>query len=361
MLRKAAALFIVCASIAPWIGCGSTKSAYLYATLPTSNEFVAFREDPNSGVLTGLSFSPITAGPGVDAVVVHPSKKFLYATNSGQVPQGDVSQFAIASDGVLSQVGQNATAGTDPSLLAIDSTGSYLYVGNSGSNDISVFSIDASTGALSAVAGSPFQLGLPPINLKLSPSGGTLYVTGAGSPQGYIEVLSVNPGSSSQPFLSFVQLAFAGANPYGLTVSPGGAYLYTANTGDNSISGFAIATDGTLSLISGFPLGGNLTSPVALLIDNSGKFLFVANQGSSNVGVYAIGSNGGLAPLTNSPFATGSHPISLATDPTGHFLFVGNQTSPAIESFSLNTSSGTLTPVGTYSVGNTPTSIAISQ
>ena len=359
MLRKAAALFFVCASIAPWIGCGSTKSAYLYATLPTANEFVAFREDPNSGVLTGLSFSPITAGPGVDAVVLHPSGKFLYATNSGEVPFGDVSLFTIASDGVLTEKTPRATAGTTPSLLAIDSAGQYLYVGNAGSNDISVFSVDASTGVLSEVAGSPFPLGIAPINIALSPSGGVLYVTGAATTAfGYIELFRINPNSTSVPFLSFVELDQTGPNPYGLAVDPSGAHLYTANTSTNSISEFSIGANGGLSQLSTSPVGG-ATSPVALLVDKSGKYLYVAEQGAG-VGAYAIGSDGGLAVLGNSPFVTGKNPTALASDPTGHYIFVGSQANQ-IESFSLSTTNGTLTEVGIYSAVNTPTSIAVTK
>ncbi len=76
MLKKAAALFLVCASMATWIGCGSTSSKYLYAAIPASNQIVIFREDPNSGVLTQLAGSPVTAGQAVQALAIHPSGKY---------------------------------------------------------------------------------------------------------------------------------------------------------------------------------------------------------------------------------------------------------------------------------------------
>ena len=151
MLKKAAALFLVCASMATWIGCGSTSSRYLYAAIPASSEIVAYREDPNSGVLTQLAGSPITAGPAVQALLLHPSKKFLYAANAGEA---DVSLFTISSTGGLTEVTPRTVAGTAPTLLAMDSAGTFLYVGNSGSNSISVFSIDAGSGALTPV-GTP--------------------------------------------------------------------------------------------------------------------------------------------------------------------------------------------------------------
>ena len=112
--------------------------------------------------------------------------------------------------------------------------------------------------------------------------------------------------------------------------------------------------------IWGSPIGESYSTPVALLIDKSGQYLYVANAGSSNLGAYSIGSDGSLTLLTNSPFGTGAQPSFIASDPSGKYLFVGNQSSPAIQSFSLDASSGTLTSVATYSVGNTPSSIAVT-
>ena len=166
MLKKAAALFLVCASVATWVSCGSTSSRYVYASIPGSNEIVAYREDPNSGVLTQLAGSPITAGQAVQAIVIHPSKKFLYAANSGE---GDISLFTISTTGILTEVTPRTSItpdGTAPTLLAMDAAGAFLYVGNAGSNNISVFSIDSGTGALTQV-GNAFPIGTNPLNMQV--------------------------------------------------------------------------------------------------------------------------------------------------------------------------------------------------
>ena len=352
MLKKAAALFLVCASVATWVACGTTSSRYLYAAIPASSQIVAYREDPNSGVLTALAGSNITAGPSVQSLVIHPSKKYLYAANAGE---NDISLFTISSTGALTEVTPRATAGTIPNLLTMDSAGTFLYVGNAGSLSISVFSIDSGTGALTAVAGSPFPIGMSPLSIKLSPSGEFLYVTGPGSP-GIVEAFSLNQGIPTvvpgSPF-------FTGTDPYGLAIDSSGTHLYTANRLDNSVSEFTINADGSLTELSDSPIGETFSGPVNLLIDQSGKYLYVANQASSNLAAYSIGSDGALTLLTGSPFTTGSQPSFIASDPSGKFLFVGNQTSPVIQSFSLNTSNGILTSVASYSVGGTPTSIVV--
>ena len=358
MLKKAAALFLVCASMAICVSCGSTSSHYLYAALPGSNQIVAYREDPNSGVLTQLTGSPISAGQAVQTIVIHPSKKFMYAANSGE---SDISLYTISSVGVLTEgaARTNVTPdGTAPTLLALDSAGGFLYVGNSGSNNISVFSVDSGTGALTP-KGTPFQIGITPLNMQLSASGGVLYVTGQGPTNGFIEAFSLNQGIptvvTNSPFTT-------GNGPYGLAIAPGGGVLYTANTLDSSISEFTINADGSLTEISGSPIGepAQNSSPVALFIDKSDKYLYAANQGSTSLAAYSIGSDGTLALLTNSPFGTGSGPGTIAGDSGGKYLFVGNQTNPEIQSFSLDTSNGTLTSVATYGVAAKPTSIAIT-
>ena len=355
MLMKAAALLLVCAGLVSGVGCSSSStSRYLYAALPGSGagQIVAYREDPNSGALTQLASSPITAGASVESLAMHPSGKYLYAANAGA---GNVSEYTIGSSGSLTAVTPSPNAGTAPTLLAIDPAGAYLYVANTGSFDITIFSIDASTGVLTQV-GNSFPIGMSALNMQLAPSGGVLYVTGAGSP-GFIQGFMLSQGTvtgvvPNSPFLT-------GTNPTGLAIDPGGKFLYTANRLDNSISEFPINADGSLGVST--TIGESYTSPAALFIDKSGKYLYVANQGSGNLAAYSIGAtDGSLALLSTSPFGTGSQPSVIAGDPSGKYLFVGNQASSALQSFQLDGSSGTLTSVSSYAIGSTPTSIVLT-
>jgi 6-phosphogluconolactonase len=43
--------------------------------------------------------------------------------------------------------------------VILDTTGSYVYVANQGSNNISAFALTAASGQLTAIAGSPFASG----------------------------------------------------------------------------------------------------------------------------------------------------------------------------------------------------------
>jgi YVTN family beta-propeller protein len=71
---------------------------------------------------------------------VDPAGKFAYVTNSGS---NDVSMYTIdATTGALTSMGTIA-AGTDPVSVAVDPAGKFAYVTNSGSNDVSMYTINS--------------------------------------------------------------------------------------------------------------------------------------------------------------------------------------------------------------------------
>lgn len=362
MLQKALVLALVCAAIAACSGC-TTENHYLFAAIPAANQVAVYREDPTAGVLTQITGSPYSVGDGAHSLVLHPNGRYLYVANPGQ-NENDISLFSIATNGVLTEIFPRTTVaplGSQPQLLIMDPTGAYLYVMNAASNNISVFSVDSSTGVLTQLSGSPFPIGLAPLNMQLTPSGNFLYVSASYTNLvSAIEVFSVNKGVLAPSGVFQTE----GLNPNGLIIDPAGKYLYVANTSSNSISIFSIGSSGGLTQVEGSPIADAYNDPVALLIDPKGQYLYVANQGSNNVGVYTITPSTGLPiGLTTSTstfsFITENAPSTLAFDPNGGHLFVGNQGSSAgIQSFQVT--QGNLNPVFTYKVGNSATSIAVT-
>jgi 6-phosphogluconolactonase (cycloisomerase 2 family) len=85
------------------------------------------------------------------------------------VPEiGGVSVYAISTaTGALSAVaGSPFTAGTDPSFVSVDPTDRFVYVVNEGSANVSEFTLD-STGALTPLAGSPVPVGNNPSDMAI--------------------------------------------------------------------------------------------------------------------------------------------------------------------------------------------------
>jgi 6-phosphogluconolactonase len=80
-------------------------------------------------------------------LVVHPSGKFLYASNRAGVDS--VTAFSIdRAKGTLKLIGEFPTMGKTPRNFTIDPTGRFLLAANQESGNIVVFRIDASTGRL---------------------------------------------------------------------------------------------------------------------------------------------------------------------------------------------------------------------
>jgi len=85
-----------------------------------------------------------------------PTSKFLFVAefNTG------LRVFSIGTNGTLNEVtGSPYPTGTGPTGVVLDPTGSYVYVANKGSNNISAFTLTLASGKLTAIAGSPFSSG----------------------------------------------------------------------------------------------------------------------------------------------------------------------------------------------------------
>jgi 6-phosphogluconolactonase len=197
------------------------------------------------------------------------------------------------------------------------------YVSNSGSNDVSAYTINTTTGALTPVAGSPFPAGgTSPQAVTVALNGTVAYVVNGGASNnvtaftiGAGGVLTLVPSTVANPN----PVPVGGTTPNGVTVSPNGQFLYVSN-GGGAVTAFTIGAGGVLTLVPSTVANPNPitagTTPNGITIEPNGQFLYVAN-GGGNVSAYAIGAGtGALTPLgvgLGNPFPAGSNPSGIAT------------------------------------------------
>jgi 6-phosphogluconolactonase (cycloisomerase 2 family) len=85
-----------------------------------------------------------------------------------------------------------------------------------------------------------------------------------------------------------------------VAVNSGGHLAYTTNTGSRSITGFQIAADGGLTILTANGLTG-VTPPGSAPIDeafsNDGRFLYVLTSTIAGVSGFGVGSDGSLSPI----------------------------------------------------------------
>ncbi|HSZ33663.1 MAG TPA: lactonase family protein [Puia sp.] len=113
----------------------------------------AFHFDNQSGKLTHfqkIRTTPETfkGDPGSADIHIRPDGKFLYASNRGT--SNTLAVFAIEKDGKLVNKQYISVNGKHPRNFVIDPTGHFLLVANRDSDNIVIFSIDETTGLLTA-------------------------------------------------------------------------------------------------------------------------------------------------------------------------------------------------------------------
>jgi DNA-binding beta-propeller fold protein YncE len=135
----------------------------------------------STGALSKVAGSPFAAGDFPYSVTVDPSGRFAYMVNY----VGNVSAYTInSSTGALRAVaGSPFAAGNNSVSVTVDPSGRFAYVANAcdasvfcSHGTVSAYTINGSTGALRAVAGSPFKAGNCPYAVAIAGQG-----TGTGS------------------------------------------------------------------------------------------------------------------------------------------------------------------------------------
>lgn len=259
---------------------------------------------------------------------------FIYVANNNP----SVSIYSVDADtGSLADAG---TASLRPMssafTLAINPAQTFLYVGDNSGAGTWGFAIDAASGALTPLDGSPFPV-FNSNGLAVDPSGSFLVAALGGNVSSY----RIDAVTGGLMFASFA----GGGTPWSLTFEPLGRFVYVANVNSNTVSGFRLNADtGELAPVPGSPFSAG-ANPFRVVIDPSGKFLYVSNANGSSLSAYNIDSDtGALSPIPGSSFPTGQTPEAMAIDPSGKYLYVA--TAPnVIDGFSIDPDNGTLVPL----------------
>lgn len=250
---------------------------------------------------------------------------YAYVTSAAANPgeAGEVYEYAILNDYSMSPLAQTSIgAGINPSALVVDQ--GHLYVVNAGDGTISQYNIESDS--------------------TLTP---------------------MDPATVTNP----------GMQTFGVTgsaaaVDATGSFLYVANTADDSVSQFAIGSDGQLTALTPATVAAG-AAPLAVVTSNPGV-IYVVNSGAAgdigSVSQYSEAAYGGLAPTNTAAVSAGTNPSFLAFNSTHSAAYVssdcqGTQCLGSINQFTVSTG-GALTNTGaiaTTASNYRTTHIAIDQ
>ena len=353
----------------------------VYAVNNGDSTISAYTVDSITGSLTPVPGSPFTAGVAQPvSISLDPQDRFVYVIGAAVPPF--VSVFTVdPASGALTPVSGSpfATGGTIASAVASDPLGRFVYAVNQSSGgqqdgSITVFSLDATTGNLTPVAGSPFDSGgRLPSSVTPDPTGQFLYVTNNGSDG--VSVFSVNATTGALTPLAAVDSQ--GTGPRSASLDPGDRFLYVDNFSSSNIGAFgADPATGVLTAIFGSPFALGTSGENSVAADPAGRFVYAASScldptcaADGAISVLSMnGATGALTQISGSPFdAGGANTSSAIPDPSGRFIYAanncitnGNCATGNVSVFSVDAGSGALTQVPgiSFPAGASPIALA---
>src|SRR6266516_2676116 len=271
------------------------------------------------------------------AVTLSDDGRSLFAVNAGS---NDVSVFSVSPGGGLALASRTASGGTLPISLTVH--GNVLYVLNAGGDgNISGFAV-GSSGALTPIAGATLALSgsnVGPAEVQFSPDGNSLVVTEKNTNRLDLYAVDAN-GVASGPTTT----ASAGATPFGFAF--GHRHELFVSEAAGSASSYVLDAWGTVTLVSG-AVSTHRGAPCWAVVTADGRFGFTGN-GAGSVSAFAIAPDGAISLVDadggTAVIGAGVNDITLSNN--SRYLYVLQVSgAQAIHAFHIQ-ADGHLTPLG---------------
>jgi 6-phosphogluconolactonase (cycloisomerase 2 family) len=290
---------------------------FLY--IPLGDTTVAgYSIDRQTGALTVIPGSPVSVPGGAgsaDDVATDPLGRFLFV-GSETIPAIWVFQINSSTGVLTPTAGSPFTTGLNPAgvadILTVDVSGRFLYAGQIDPTlGVGGYSIDQTTGALTALPGSPFALSVAQIHASPTAE----FLLGVAEVQDralgpptdahiYIYVINSSTGiptAVGSPVLTL-------AAPFDFAISPNGAYVYAleavgGTSTDAPIEGFSLNA-GVLTSIGTF---SGVPTAEGCRFEQTGAYLFCIDS--------IIGGSTLTVNVANPSTGALIHGVNLAVSP----------------------------------------------
>lgn len=266
----------------------------LYAINDGSNTVSAFSINQATGALTALPFNPIALGIGEwYTIAVHPSGSPLVVGNNFQIIRSYAITAATANEAAGSPYSVNLTC---PFSSTFSRNGNFFYAGSNCGTRFDGFSVNAASGQLTVLAGSPFDSGgSQPLSPATDSSGRIFIANISGELRAFTTASGVPTAATGNPFASGLTFPIDGA------LNPNEQFYAVADRSGNQVGSYQIAGTGAATTLTavGSPVGsgGGLTD--ALVFNSAGTFLFAANGTSRNITTYNFNPTTGALAFNN--------------------------------------------------------------
>lgn len=298
---------------------------------PNQSEGIyVFRYDPATGACTQVSTA---AAVNPSFLAIDPSGHYLYSVSelSGKTegePGGAINAYRLdRKTGELTYINQSSTGGDGPCHLVVDATGRHVLASNYAGGSICVLPIQDGGSVGEAVS----------------------VIQHEGS--------SVNPQRQNEP------------HPHSINVSPSNRYAYVPDLGTDKVMIYEFdSSTGQLKASHDQPWARTKSGagPRHLAFHPSQKFLYVIDELDSTVTAFNWDSQRGTlkeihtVPTLPSDFKGRSHCADIHVHPNGKFVYGSNRGHDSIVVYSIEERTGQLTTVEHVSTqGEIPRNFAI--
>jgi 6-phosphogluconolactonase len=351
-------------------GTGSSTSNYVYVANTNTQSLAAF--SVGSGTITAVTGSPFPLGFVPVAVVVNPANTIVYVAG-GSSGENFINAYAIGTDGVLSLLTSNNIGITSDVSIDISPDGQWLMGLNSLSGAASEaildeYRIENSSGELTlepnagGVYGYPQSPSPPTVHawsIKFAPNGA--YVFAAMGTGGDVVFPFTTSDGTFRTIPVWLKL-LTNNSDQALAVSSDSSLLYiTRNGSPGYLAVYTIASGGGLTPLTGSPFAAG-SQPVSVALNKAGTDVYVANQGDNTISGYSVAS-GSVSILSTPTTSATSPPSALAIDNSGNYLLsLSSNGAPGLSMYSYDaTTPGNLDLVTSTSTGiDTAGAIAIA-
>jgi 6-phosphogluconolactonase (cycloisomerase 2 family) len=309
------------ASSAPGFPAIDPAGTFLYVPNSGDGTISVFSINAATGAIAKVG-ADVSTGAGTSPVqiVVSPLNKFLYVTDQNN---NAVIGFTIGAGGALSGLTTTPT-GNLPQGLAIDSNGTFLVVANSSDNTLTYYSINGTTGALTA--GQTIETRTAPtfVNIAsgiaapiIAPSTVEAANAGNGAGTGSVSSYTVGGTGALTAAASSPTTTLDGNNQ--AAVSPSGKFFYTASASGKKLDGFSVSSAAALT-----GLASNVTDltpavPGGIYAELGDQFVYVGD--SANAAVVVFNNDPTLGLTTNSTLSALTSVNAIAGDAQGTLIY----------------------------------------
>lgn len=271
----------------------------LYDAHVESTTLAAFQFDHASGALTLINKIDTGIETPAHLVTDRAGRFLLTAYYTG----GGITVHRLAADGAIGELVHYVNTGEKAHAVLLTPDERFVFVPHvCPTNKTSQFRFDNATGQLTPNDPNeviPPEPNTGPRHICLGPKGDVAYIV---NEQGNT-ITAYHFDAERGTLARFQELSTLpegytkGGYTAHIEVHPNGQWLYASNRGHESIAGFQIATDGTLTPFGHYTVPA---SPRSFNIDPTGTYLYCGGEAADRMTAYRIDqATGALAPLTD--------------------------------------------------------------